>query len=74
LLEAKMKMKVQFFLSKKLKTGSISKKDFLEGFELFETEKGIFTKANEHRMIKTLMHISMANPKRIALDSDPEEG
>ena len=72
-MEAKMTMKVQFFLSKKLKTGSISKKEFLEGFDLYESEKGIFTKSNEHRMIKTLMHISLANPKRIALDGDPDE-
>jgi len=56
-----------------LKTGSISKKEFLEGFDLYESEKGIFTKSNEHRMIKTLMHISLANPKRIALDGDPDE-
>jgi len=38
-----------------------------------EAEKGLFTKSNEHRMIKTLMHLSMANPKRIALDGDPDE-
>lgn len=73
LVEAKMTMKVQYFLSKKIKTGSISKADFLDGFQLFESEKGIFTSKNEHRMLKTLMQISMANPKRIELDADPDE-
>lgn len=73
LIEAKASMKIHYYLHKRLKYGSISKKIFLEGMEQFESELKVFTKQNEHKMQKILFYLSMANPRRIALESDVNE-
>lgn len=58
---------------KRIKTSQLSQSVFLTGLELFESEKNIFTRYNEPKMVKTLMQLSMANPKRIALETDPDD-
>jgi hypothetical protein len=40
---------------------------------MFETEKNLFTRHNEGKMMKVLMQLSMANPRRIALDTDTSD-
>jgi hypothetical protein len=53
--EGRMMMKVQFYVQKRIKHGPMSQKDFLQGIELFETEKNVFTRHNEAKMMKVLM-------------------
>lgn len=58
---------------KKLKHSSLPQSVFLEGLELYESEKNVFTRHNEPKMLKTLMQLSMANPRRVALETDAED-